>query len=507
MTPTRPPFTPTLKAAWFFALSVLALSFILLTFDRMRSVSINADEGFYLLCAQLTAEGYTPYADFGFTQPPAFIWAYARFLPLLNWSVCGIRTLNVILICSSLTFASLHLYQSKGSLAALLIWILAIASPGWIDASVLGKPHALGGLILIMTSIVVLSNHRIAVRWGLFLLLASLGCLTRFTLAPYFVVCFLLLLVETPTWKWKFAAIIVFILSSASIIYSIHGGNWEGFYFWTIDYHMLRVLPPKGDGRIPAYMHMLDGWRHAPVVWIGLILSLLIRRTDRKTRIAGFGLAITALSVVCTERSYGEYITPFVPTAIFLIAAILGPRFDDFRHLRSWPFLLSITMILVVWFGWVYRPVMWTTSDRSYLKRVAETTTFVKQHIPRGSQVVSSVPEIVVEAEMRMPLKMSMGRFSLSETIDQQKADRIGVCTPIDFFRFLKDRDTKAFIGSTRPYNNFGFSIPEIYYTSEYFISQFQILLETQYSLCHINSHYVVFLRKPSDPAEDNMEK
>ena len=150
---------------------------------------------------------------------------------------------------------------------------------------------------------------------------------------------------------------------------------------------------------------------------------------------------------------------------------------------------------------------MWTTIDRSYLESVAETVAFVKQHVPRNSQVVSSVPEIAVEARLRMPLKLSMGRFSLSETIDQQKADRIGACTPIDFFRYLKDHNTKAFIGSTRPFDNFGFSIPEIYYTSEAFISQFLSLLESQYSLCHINSHYVVFLRKPSNPAEENMDE
>jgi len=507
MEPRTQPFQKKSNIPWGIILLVLALSFILLASHRMLVAGMNTDEGFYLLCSHLTAEGYKPYSDFGFTQPPGFLWVYARVLPLLDWSVSGIRTLNVILICISLTFASLHLYQSKGSLAALLIWILAIASPGWIDASVLGKPHALGGLILIMTSIVVLSNHRIAVRWGLFLLLASLGCLTRFTLAPYFVVCFLLLLVETPTWKWKFAAIIVFILSAASIIYSIHGGNWEGFYFWTIDYHMLRVLPPKGDGRIPAYMHMLDGWRHAPAVWTALILGLLIRRIDRKTRIAGFGLAITALGVVCTERSYGEDMTPFVPAAMFLLASIVGPRLDDCRDMHSWRLLFPTGMMLVIWVGWLLRPVMWTTIDRSYLESVAETVAFVKQHVPRNSQVVSSVPEIAVEARLRMPLKLSMGRFSLSETIDQQKADRIGACTPIDFFRYLKDHNTKAFIGSTRPFDNFGFSIPEIYYTSEAFISQFLSLLESQYSLCHINSHYVVFLRKPSNPAEENMDE
>lgn len=501
------PFHKNPNVTWSLVFCILALSFILLAWQRMLTDGITGDEGFYLLCGHLTADGQKPYADFGFTQPPAFLWLCARMLPLLDWSVSGIRTLNVILICLSLTFASLHLYQSKGPLAALLVWILAIASPGWIDASVLGKPHALGGLILTMASIVVLSTHRIAVRWGLFLLLASFGCLTRFTLAPYFAICFLLLLVETPTWKWRSAAIIVFILSAASIIYSIHGGNWEGFYFWTIDYHMLRVLPPKGDGRIPAYMHMLDGWRHAPMVWIALILSLLIRRTDRKTRVASLGLVITALSVVSTERSYGDYATPFVPAAIFLLATIVGPKFDDFRHIRLWPVLFPICMVIVVWFGWSNRPVLSVHPDRNYLKCVAETAAFVKQHLIQGSQVVSSVPEIPVEARLRMPLKLSMGRFSLSETIDQQRADRIGVCTPIDFFQFLKDRDTKAFIGSTQAFNNFAFSIPEIYYTSEYFISQFQILLETQYSLCHVNSHYVVFLRKPSNPAGDNTEE
>lgn len=502
MEPMTQPFLKKPDLIWGIVLFILALSFILLAYHRMLVAGMGTDEGFYLLCSHLFAEGLSPYSDFGFSQPPGFLWVYSKIMPLLDWSVSGIRMANVIIICLTLTIASLYLFESKRPLPSVLVWILAFASPGWIDASVLGKTHSLGGLLLLMASIVVLSNQKVAVRWGLFLVLASFGCLTRFTLAPYFVVCFLLLLVDTPTWKERIAAIIIFVILAVAVVYYIHGGNWESFYFWTIDLH--RKGHWRFTGAIPGYVNMLDGWRHAPAVWIVLILCLSLRRIDRSIRIIALGLVISALGVVSSGSSYGEYVTPFVPAAMFLLASIVGPRLDDCRDMHSWRLLFPTGMILVIWFGWILRPVMWVTIDPSYLESVAETVAFAKQHVPKGSQVVSSVPEIAVEAGLRTPLKLSMGMFSLSLSIDQDRADRINVCTYGDLLQYLDDYNTKAFIGSTRGFDNFTFSIPELCYVPETVVSQSRDILHSNYSLCHVNSHYVVFLRKPLDPTEDN---
>lgn len=485
-------------SVWRTMVVVLAAAFVWLVVLRMLAVGVNSDEGFYLFCSRLVADGWMPFGDFGVTQPPFFLWICSVFLPFFGWSLTGIRLLNIALIVITLVLASIRLTSSRRTLSLFLLWILGIASPGWIDASVVGRPHALGGLILVLTVLTVSSDKSLRTRWIVFMALAAIGCLTRFTLFPFFLFCFGLLLFETRGWRLRLLAVSCGVAFGGIVILLVSGGAWDSFYFWTVDYHLLRELPTREEGRIPVYMHMLDAWRHAPVVWVGLTMGIFLPRIDWKTRMLAVGLVVTVLLNVSTYRSYGDYVTPFVSPSILIVSLFLIPFQRGCCMNWKWLAVISIAAACLIATGWFLRPYMWKRYDSGYIDDLKGVTDYVISNLPVGSQVVSSVPEVVVGARMRMPLKLSMGRFSVSQSIAPVWAERLHVCTPDELIEFLKDEETMAFIGSTGSFDNFRLSIPDLYFMSDAFREAFRNVVESHYDLKYQNSHYIVFLRNPN---------
>lgn len=482
---------------WRAIVFVLAGAFVWLACFRMLAVGVNPDEGFYLFCSRLVADGWMPFRDFGVTQPPFFLWIGSVFLPFFGWSLTGIRLLNVALIVIALVLALIRLVRSRRTLSVFLLWIMGIASPGWIDASVVGRPHALGGLILVLTVLTVSSDRPLGTRWFVFTALAVVGCLTRFTLFPFFLFCFGMLLFEIRGWRLRLLAVSGGVAFAGIVAFSVSGGAWDSFYFWTVDYHLLRELPTREGGRIPVYMHMLDAWRHAPVVWMGLVVGLFLPRIDPKIRILAVGLVVAVLLNVSTYRSYGDYVTPFVSPSILIVSLFLNPIqsgfFGNWRSLVG----LFVAAACLIATGWIFRPYMWKKNDSGYIDELKGVTDFVTSALPVDSQVVSSVPEVVVGSQMRMPLKLSMGRFSVSQSVSPDWAERLHICTPNELIQFLKDDATKAFVGSTGAFDNFRLSIPDLNFMSDSFRNEFRSTLESRYVLVYQNSHYIVYLKIP----------
>jgi hypothetical protein len=317
------------------------VSLVLLGVVFVRHGRINADEGFYLMTARMVADGQVPYRDFGITQPPGLLWVAAPVLPLIGWSLAGIRTLNLILAVLATLAGVEVLRRRSGWLAAGSFVMLLVISPGWLSFMAKGKTYALATLCVLIASLALTATGSVVRRWLMFTLAAAAGACTRLPTVAFFLVGWIYFFVIAGNARRRSWGVGLSLAGAAALIALCTGGAGRESWFWMVRWHLL------GDASRTAVSRWVGCFDLAPATWIGLLLLLPVlarRQIPVALRVLAASIAVAVVAAVGTPAGYGEYAAPLVPAASLLVVCAV-PHISTFSDVRRRSLLAAAVVV------------------------------------------------------------------------------------------------------------------------------------------------------------------
>lgn len=454
----------------------------------------EADEGFYLLTAKLVSEGQRPYADFGLTQPPAYAWLGSLVLPYLGWTVYGTRLLGLLLSFSLVVAGSVFLFRKKGWDSVCLFLSLSLSSPGWMERAVIGKPFALGGLVALISCMVLLSGSSSISRWWLYVAVSAIGCLVRMPLAPLFVFGSIGLLWGLPNWRVRMFCVSGALLAALVVALFLGWNCWESLGFWLIEPHRMRS--PEPSSRY-GYLFLItkDGLSHGTMAWMLLPLAVWFQKRDPLYMWMTVGLVFSLVLNLGTVRGYGVYAVYFTPVPFMLVSWSLGPMVGRLEQITK-PAFIYLSFGIILLGGWAFRNHPYPWEFAGYMDSYDSAVRFLRSNVPEGSNVVATTVEVPVSANCEVPNKLAMGMFGFTDTMSQDKADRVHIATTNDVIGYLEDPSTRAWVGSASQDMNYFWSTPDQLTVGNENRMAIHDCLSKNYNVAFVNRHYAILLRK-----------
>jgi hypothetical protein len=446
--------------------------------------ALNADEGFYLAASRLVADGYRPYADFGYTQGPVLPYANVPWLELFGYNLTGLRLAGLAWGLITVITGVTVLYRRATWIVAAVFTGLLLGAPVWLDFVAKGKTYAFAGLAVLAGVIALTSRGPLPRRWVCFILAATLGTGARYPMAGFFAPAWLCLLLLTPGWRARAIAVAATAAMAAGVLALVGAGNWERFYFWTVAFHGQSTF---AFSRLEQFRYFL---LFAPAAWIAA--SAGAWRSRQEAGLApsmAFGaLALGLVVNLMGTATYAEYVFPFVPAAAFLGAPVMAGLFS--RVPWSARGLLAVAVLGA---GWIHPPQF----DRGLLRDANQAAAFLQAHVAPPAVVAGSMPEIAVAAARRIPLMLAMGKYSITEDLDATQSAQLGMTSPAVLLGVLRDPETKALVISPVLNWNFFWSLPSYRWLSEKARTDIRQAVTKDYGLAYSNANYVILLRKP----------
>ena len=463
--------------------AVAAAGFFTLSWFLLNHGRLNADEGFYLLASRVVRQGFRPYQDFGFTQPPLLAYADIPWLEVFGYTLGAQRLAGLAWTFVALGSGAIWLKRHHSLGTAAIFLVVLLGSPGWLAFCAKGKTYAFGGMWVLFGIMALVADGRIWLRWLVFLSAAGFAIGTRLPLAAFFVPAGIYLLIVTPGWKQRGCALGGTLLFAALELVWISAGSWDNFLFWTVQYHRLSAF----DNSIQT--RLIDSLRLAPGVWLLTTWAtfLVVRARAWKLFFALFCCWTSFAVNLSTSATYAEYLVPFIPAAVFVSVPIITRNAE---RMSRW--LWAGLVLILLGSGWNLPPEY----SKDILVHAKEAEAFLKDHVPRGSQVAASVPEVAVAAGLRVPLPMAMGKFGLTEDFTEGVAAKRLLLSPATLLEIIQDRQTRAIVLSTFDNWNFRWSVPSYKKISDRSEEIMWSTIGLHYDLAYKNDYYVILLRR-----------
>ncbi len=476
------------KINWLLALGFGLVFFCFCLFWVFHGTK-NTDEGFYLFCTRLFSQGYQPYRDFGFTQPPLVLLFDLPFLKLFGYSLMGVRLASMVAVLLGFIPCSIFLFAKKDEKAAFIYIFLNLMAIGWLVVSMKGRNYALAGtLILFSTSVRYLGTTPV-LQWMLFSFFSALAVATRYPSLWFLMPLAFVYLSDIPDWRKRIVCVLGSVLWGIFVVWSISFGDWRSFWFWTVDYHLDSTINVKKELELLQFLSL------APTGFGMLVIGIFMTVSRRRFR--EFTLLLFCFFVFISgffsPRYYGEYPAIYIPSLLFLLTQVFHPylRGLEVRHLAIG------AMVLFTLNCYAYQKVA-VSSPVSYdvVKRATEAAEFLEDQTSPGDLVMASVIEIPMQANRGLPLSYSMGVFSVSNTLKQSERSFYNINSPSELLSILADDNVKALVLNTSPRGNFRWSIPTIEFFPDFFYEKFGKILDEYWELAYLNEDYVVLLPK-----------
>jgi hypothetical protein len=409
------------------------------------------------------------------------------WLEIFGYTLAGQRLSSLVWTLLTVGIGVVWLRRNVSWTAATFYLALLLGSPVWLAFSVKGKTYAFASLAILAGTIAIQAHWKLWLRWVVFVAAAGLAVGARLPAAAFFFPAGICLLFLTPGWRFRIAAIVFTVALAGIEVCLFSAGHWDNILFWTLEFHR------ESTFRFSILDRVVPLLRYAPAVWIFLVISLemdLKAKAGRRVMALGSLIAAVLLNL-SSAATYAEYILPFIPAIVFVIA----PRVANFLHEQSRPaFISGVAVVLMA--GWNLPP----RQTHDVLIRVAEAEDFLRAHVPPGSLVAGSMPEIPVATGHPVPLSMSMGKFAITEDIAPNEASARLMLTPVMLREVLSDPETKAIVfyagGLTW---NFFWSLPSYRLLSDTAKAEIQQTIDLNYEKAFVNETYSIFLRKESD--------
>lgn len=453
---------------------------------------LNQDEGWYLIAAQRVSQGYQPYLDYAFTQPPVFPTFYQLSLPLVQgFGVAGARLFTLSLAAASVLLMMRSLRATAPAYAVplgiLLLLLLTGLNPGYLQFSSTVKTYSLAGLFL--TGAVCLRLKASVAPSPMTYLLCGVCCAlatgTRMSLAGFAVALLIELIlhrreVGLPAAGW-FAVggvVTLFVLLAPFLALAP-----EGFLFGLWEYHTGRALDNGWLTRGALLLRWLRGWLPA-VIALGLLWPKRRRFLPTSTAVL-WGVGLVTLIHLFAPFPYDEYQTMLLPP-VALVIALEVPRALPGNLRRKAPgFLLLVSLLFAAtspviesWFAGERDRLWWPMKSDSDLWRLKEAAAVLDLHDPDGTLLLTMDAYLAVEAGRDVPRGLEMGPFSYFPELSTERAERLHVLNMERAERLLLDTSATA-----AALSGYGFTIqsPALTPTPREQLDLYRSLIEERY--------------------------
>lgn len=380
--------------------------------------------------------------------------------------------------------------QNKGRIAAWVFTTLLLASPGFIGAAIQGSNVALTAMwVLIATAIACNSKPEPQLRWWLFVFASACAIGTRYQSFFLLFPMGLHLLVQIPGWWARLIAFAGGACCAGIALLLFSCGDWDRFVFWTMSAHLETMVTMSWDWKLTQFFKLSP---LALLIFFGM--SPIWMRKGVMQQIVSIGALWLAFGInLIPPNAYGEYSAIYIPALVYMVSiwglpSDWNPR-SFIRFCMTWIAAgLSVVPYLILP---GFPPVDWGT-----MRNFTEARSFLEMASSPGSQVLGSKLEVIVAANRAFPLPLSMGVFSVTESLSRAQAEELGMLTYNQWVDAVISDRTQALVFSAHPNGNFSWSFPTMEPISDEQHSALRSAIRSHYVAVYHNSEYVIFLRK-----------
>lgn len=434
----------------------------------------NTDEGFYAIATRSVAQGEMPYRDFGFTQPPAVLYANALPLQLLGFGLFTQRTVNGAWAALALLIAAVWLARRANPWWGLGLVLLFSLSAPWMHFTHLGKTYAVTALLCALATWVFLTLAAGPWRNLLLAVLAVAGTASRLPAAPFFGLlwCFALCPGRLPTTRELLAAACGVVLGLALFVLPFWLAAPEAFRFWVFDFH--RASVPNKEWSL--------SWREvgalAPAIWLLGLLAVAGAVTQRQRLGREIGVLVAAGVALAFNLLptgvYGEYSMPFLLPATMAAFALLHDKLaaaSPWHRFGLGAALLATQLGAAPLLQASLRPErigtlsQWLPAHappyRSSLPTdLAKARDIVKAILPATAPFVGSNLILAAETGHFVPPELRMGPFSWTNEMPPERAAQLHLATRRQLDAWFARSDVTLVVFFQRWDLNYGWSMP-----------------------------------------------
>jgi hypothetical protein len=452
---------------------------------------VNADEGFYAYASFAVMQGQVPYRDFAYTQMPVLPYLQGAVMSFSGFGIRQQRWVNVCLGALSLALGIAMWNRLKLHPVTSWALIMAWCSCGpLIYYNTIGKTYAMAQLLIVATGGCLLLKTSPGIK---LLLLSLAGTLTlgcRLTMAPAVLILWIgLVVLHRKQMSWLLL-LCVPLLTVLVILGPFFFADPLNAIYWNWTYHLQSIMPPHDS------LVLLESFYIVPAIALLVIVGISILACKRETLRTPAGWIFLAgligwLLSVSLPATFIDYAIPCLPLLIVGFGLLLKQV-----HLPTSALGLgSLILLAAITVGVVKTPRF---IAKGYLEAVDRTVGFVQANTKPTDVILTSMPEIPLEAGHPIFPGLELGKFAVTAEMDDKTADDRKIITFNQLFLAIERRSAPVIVLSGVHSWNFGWSIPSIRpLTPDYYLKFAELLLRN-YDCVGANEYFLVF--KIHDP-------
>jgi hypothetical protein len=425
---------------------------------------VNGDEGWYVLCARLVAQGKVPYHDFAFTQGPVYLYVLAPFVRVVPslYTARGVSVACTAVAIGLLVAMARRVGGRWAAIAAAAALLATIPSlPYWLSVT---KTYALSCLFLAAILFALTAVTRPAVRWPLVAALAVGFAETRTTGVALAVLVIAVLVARSPDAKTRSRV----LLATAVMLVPFVGLvllSWTRAKWGLFDYHQLGATGDSGIGRFVsrtfAAAHAWPGpfLLGASAAAVALLDTETRARIRRRPELAAFAAGIVLFVLLheaggafFSEEYLAPVIAPLVVVSVVLLVRAASVSASTGAAARGRRFAVAVRGLLVVGIGVTaitggHRYYLGSPGWRGDPAGISELASCVQRHsAPSDTVFAFSLEEVVVQAHRHPVPGVTLGMFSY-QAVSRKRAHELRILnssTLVD--AFMRRRPPKVLV-------------------------------------------------------------
>lgn len=453
---------------------------------------LNADEGFYAYASYAVMHGRVPYRDFGYTQPPVLPYLQGAIMTFTGFGVRQERWINVCLGALSVALGVALLGRFKfhplPGWSIILAWCLC---KPLVYYDTIGKTYALAGLLLLAAGGCLYLNLSPHLKLFLLSLLGVLAVGCRLTVGPAVLILWIgLVVMHRKQISWLLL-LGVPLLTALVILGPFFAADPPNTVFWTWTTHMGQLQPEHGRGST-----LLASFGMVPGVTVVVVIGLCVLAFGRESMntpgawllLAGFADWLLSVGF---SGVYTDYCIPCMPLVLIGGGLLLCAIYPIERKMTG----VCVVSMAVTIAGIIYGD---SFARKGYLEAIDRAVGYVKANTKATDSILTSMPEIPLAAGRPISPGFEMGKFSITNDMDDSTAKSRNFVTFNRLLVLIYQQSAPVIVLSNFHTGNFAWSVPSCRtFSPESYLILANLLLQ-RYDCVYANPYFLVF--KIHDP-------
>ncbi len=419
---------------WTWILLAVSMIIIVLLRSRVAAMPFERDEGEFAYMGQLILKGLMPYTDGYNMKLPGTYWMYAGIIKIFGSSPTAIHTgvtLTTLMTMAMIFYFLKQVFNSTIALTTAFIFGLMVSAKSTLGFA----GHATHFVTLFMVAGLVCwyqwqkSNKILYVlifgimmgfsflmkQQGVFFIIFG-GILTLYTLYEKDNFSFLPFIKSGLLYTLG-----VFIPYLLTILWILTFGDFDKFWFWTVEYatkYTTSVVQLK-DAPMMFYLSFSSMWKEFPLVWISAIGGLAViwkSNWDRNLKIFALLFFIFSFLTICPGMYFRQhYFITWIPSLALLVGIfydfLAQKIFNSSTDSPKGFILASVFLAVILGYSIKHNKPYWISMPiNNVSKDIYGTNPFVESkeiasYIKRNSSpddkiaILGSEPQILVYAD------------------------------------------------------------------------------------------------------------